>query len=253
MSPFTIRLKFHGDLPFFLRSKTRRETVERVLWEKASVKDVIESCGVPHPEVDLILVDCQPIDFHYTFRADGDVDIYPVGLLPTYFPKNRLQVSNSMEFVADGHLGKLARDLRLLGFDTAYDRDADDRQLLATMKESNRALLTRDRRLLMHAIVQHGYYLRSQNPINQTIEVLRRFDLFSAIAPFTRCLRCNAPLQKVKKTDVIQKLEPLTKIYYEQFRRCMGCGQIYWAGSHFSKLQKRLEEIHAQFRGAEPD
>ena len=247
MSPFRIRLKFHGDLPFFLGSKTRRETVERALREKTSVKDVFESCGVPHPEVDLILVDGRPVDFHHTLRTDGDVDVYPVGLLPTRFPEHHLQVANSTEFVADGHLGKLARDLRLLGFDIAYDRDADDRQLLAIMRESNRALLTRDRRLLMHAIVQHGYYLRSQNPIRQTIEVLRRFGLFSAIAPFTRCLRCNAPLQKVAKADVIQKLEPLTKIYYEQFRRCTGCDQIYWAGSHFSKLQKRLEEIRANF------
>jgi uncharacterized protein len=253
VSPFTIRLKFHGDLPFFLGTKTRPETVERALREKTSVKDVIESCGVPHPEVDLILVDGQPVDFHHTLGTDADVDVYPVGLLPTHFPENHLQVSNSIEFVANGHLGKLARDLRLLGFDVAYDRDADDRQLLAIMRESNRALLTRDRRLLMHAIVQHGYYLRSQNPINQTIEVLRRFDLFSAIAPFTRCLRCNAPLEEVKKNEVIQRLEPLTKIYYEEFRRCMGCGQIYWAGSHFSKLQKRLEEIRAQFRGAQPN
>jgi uncharacterized protein with PIN domain len=247
VSPFIIRLKFHGDLPFFLGSKTRRETVERALREKTSVKDVIESCGVPHPEVDLILVDGQPVDFHHTLRADADVDVYPVGLVPTCFPEKHLQVTNAIEFVADGHLGKLARDLRLLGFDIAYDRDADDRQLLAIMRASNRALLTRDRRLLMHAIVQHGYYLRSQNPINQTIEVLRRFALFSVIAPFTRCLRCNAPLRKVAKADVIQKLEPLTKIYYEQFRRCTGCDQIYWAGSHFSKLQKRLEEIRANF------
>ena len=253
MSPFTIRLKFHGDLPFFLGTKTRPETVERALREKTSVKDVIESCGVPHPEVDLILINGRPVNFGYAHRTDADVDVYPVGLVPTCFTKNRLQVSNLTKFVADGHLGKLARDLRLFGFDVAYDRDADDRQLLAIMRESNRALLTRDRRLLMHAIVQHGYYLRSQNPINQTIEVLRRFDLFSAIAPFTRCLRCNAPLEEVKKNEVIQRLEPLTKIYYEEFRRCMGCGQIYWAGSHFSKLQKRLEEIRAQFRGAQPN
>ena len=253
MSPFTIRLKFHGALPFFLETKTRPETVERALRDKTSVKDVIESCGVPHPEVDLILVDGQPVDFHHTLRMDADVDVYPVGLLPTCFTKNHMQVSNLTKFVADGHLGKLARDLRLLGFDVAYDRDADDRQLLAIMRESNRALLTRDRRLLMHAIVQHGYYLRSQNPINQTIEVLRRFDLFSAIAPFKRCLRCNAPLEEVKKNEVIQRLEPLTKIYYEEFRRCMGCGQIYWTGSHFSKLQERLEEIRAQFRGAQPN
>jgi len=253
VSPFTIRLKFHGDLPFFLGAGTRRETVERALREKTSVKDVIESCGVPHPEVDLILIDGQSVDFHHTLKTDADVDVYPVGLLPTCFAKNRLQVSNSSKFVANGHLGKLARDLRLLGFDVAYDRDADDRQLLAIMRESSRALLTRDRRLLMHAIVQHGYYLRSQNPINQTIEVLRRFDLFSAIAPFTRCLRCNASLEEVKKNEVIQRLEPLTRIYYEKFRRCTGCGQIYWAGSHFSKLQERLEEIRAQFRGAQPN
>lgn len=253
MSPFTIRLKFHGGLPFFLGTKTRPETVERALREKTSVKDVIESCGVPHPEVDLILVDGQSVDFHHPLRTDADVDVYPVGLLPTCFTKNRLQVSNLAEFVADCHLGKLARDLRLLGFDVAYDHDADDRQLLAIMRESNRALLTRDRRLLMHAIVRHGYYLRSQNPINQTIEVLRRFDLFSAIAPFTRCLRCNAPLEEVKKNEVIQRLEPLTKIYYEEFRRCIGCGQIYWAGSHFSKLQERLKEIRAQFRGTQPN
>src|SRR5260370_866484 len=202
VNPFTVRLDLHGDLDFFLRSGARRRSIERSLGEKTSVKDVIESCGVPHPEVDLILVNGQPVDFRHTLRADTDVDVYPVGLLPTHFPENHLQITNSMEFVADGHLGKLARDLRLLGFDIAYDRDADDRQLLAIMRESNRALLTRDRRLLMHAIVQHGYYFRSQNPINQTIEVLRRFDLFSAIAPFKRCLRCNAPLEEVKKNEV---------------------------------------------------
>ena len=253
MSPFKIRLKFHGDLPFFLGTKTRRETVERALREKTSVKDVIESCGVPHPEVDLILVDGQPLDFHHTLRTDADVDVYPVGSSCTHFEKHRLQVSHITHFIVDGHLGTLTRNLRLLGFDIAYDRKAHDQQLLSVMESENRALLTRDRRLLMHAVVQTGYSPRSQNAHEQTIEVVRRFDLFDLIAPFTRCLRCNASLQKVAKADVIEKLEPLTKIYYEEFRRCIGCGQIYWAGSHFSKLQERLEEIRAQFRGAKPN
>jgi uncharacterized protein len=247
VSPFTIRLKFHGDLPFFLRSKTRPEIIERSLREKTSVKDVIESCGVPHPEVDLVLVDGRPVDFHHPLRTDADVDVYPVGMVPTCFAKNRLQISNSTEFVADGHLGTLTRNLRLLGFDIAYDPQAQDRQLLSVMETESRALLTRDRRLLMHAVVQTGYCPRSQNAHEQTIEVVRRFDLFDLITPFTRCLRCNAPLQKVAKADIIEKLEPLTKIYYEQFRRCTGCGQIYWAGSHFSKLQIRLEGMRAQF------
>jgi uncharacterized protein len=245
----TVRLKFHGDLNFFLGSRTRAEIIERSLAEKTSVKDVIESCGVPHPEIDLILVNRQPVDFDYVIENDADIELYPVVTQCSRFKEKRLQATGILCFVADGHLGKLTRNLRLLGFDVAYDHHAQDRQLLRVMERENRALLTRDRRLLMHAIVRHGYCPRSQNADEQTIEVIRRFDLLRAIAPFTRCLRCNARLQKVNKADVIEKLEPLTKIYYEQFRRCTGCGQIYWAGSHFSKLQKRLEEIHAHFNG----
>ncbi len=248
MKRFTVRLNFHGDLVFFLGRKAGVEVIERSLSEKTSVKDVVESCGVPHPEVDLILVDGQPVNFDYALERDTDIDVYPVRFTCTYSEKDRLQVRCIKRFVADGHLGKLTRTLRLLGFDVAYDRQAQDRQLLGVMESENRALLTRDRRLLMHAMVKAGYCPRSQNADEQTIEVIRRFDLFDSIAPFTRCLRCNAPLQEVAKADVIEKLEPLTKIYYNQFRRCTGCGQIYWAGSHFSKLQKRLDEIRANFR-----
>ena len=117
----------------------------------------------------------------------------------------------------------------------------------------NRALLTRDRRLLMHAIVQHGYCPRSQGAEEQTTEVVRRFKLFDLIAPFSRCVRCNARLEDAAKTDIIDKLEPLTKLYYEQFRRCSGCGQIYWAGSHFQKLATRIEKIQARLAGKRGD
>jgi len=244
---FTIRLTFHGDLGFFRGSRPGGEIVERTVHEKTSVKDVIESCAVPHPEVGSILVDGQPVNFAHVVEKDAMVDVYPVQSLPTQFEKHQLQIHCIKRFVVDGHLGKLARNLRLLGFDVAYDQQAQDRQLLGVMESEDRALLTRDRRLLMHAIVKAGYCPRSQNSDEQTIEVIRRFDLFDSIASFTRCLRCNAPLQEVAKADVIEKLEPLTKIYYERFRRCTGCGQIYWAGSHFSKLQKRLDEIRARF------
>jgi len=244
---FTLRLNFHGDLTFFLGRKTRVEIIERSLSEKTSVKDVVESCGVPHPEVDLILVDGRPVKFGYALERGADIEVYPVQSACTYVEKDRLQSTGAKRFVADGHLGKLTRNLRLLGFDVAYDRQAQDRQLLGVMESENRALLTRDRRLLMHTVVKAGYCPRSQDANEQTIEVIRRFDLFRSITPFTRCLRCNAPLQKVRKADVINKLEPLTKIYYKDFRRCAGCSQIYWAGSHFSKLQKRLDEIRANF------
>jgi uncharacterized protein len=243
VSAFRVRLKFHDDLTFFLKSRTRSQVIERNLGEKTSVKDVIESCGVPHPEVDLILVNSKPVNFSHSIVKDADIDLYPVQSQCLLFKEKRLQVRSIKRFVADGHLGTLARNLRLFGFDVAYDRQAQDGQLLSVMEREDRALLTRDRRLLMHAIVRHGYCPRSQNAEDQTIEVIRRFHLFDSITPFTRCLRCNGPLQKVVKADIIQKLEPLTKIYYEDFRRCTGCGQIYWAGSHFSRLHRRLEKI----------
>jgi uncharacterized protein len=243
VSVFRVRLKFHVDLTFFFKSKTSSGIIDRNLGEKTSVKDVIESCGIPHPEVDLILVNKEPVDFSHPIVKDADIDVYPVQSRYLLFTEKRLQVRSVKRFVADGHLGTLARNLRLLGFDVAYDRQAQDRQLLSVTEHEDRALLSRDRRLLMHAIVRLGYCPRSQNADDQTIEVVRRFHLFDSISPFSRCLRCNAPLQKVVKADIIQKLEPLTKIYYEEFRRCTGCGQIYWAGSHFSKLQRRLEKI----------
>ncbi len=171
MSPFPIRLTFHGDLPFFLGSKA--STVERQLSEKTSVKDVIEACGVPHTEVDLIILNGVPVDFACVVDRESSIEVYPVGTRGiTSFAENRLQLTEIRSFVADGHLGKLVRDLRLLGVDVVYDPAAEDRQLVTIASSENRALLTRDRRLLMHAIVRHGYYLRSQEPMEQTLELV---------------------------------------------------------------------------------
>lgn len=245
---FTVRLRVYGDLDFFLSPKTCGGRVERHLREKTSVKDVIESCGIPHPEVDLILVNEKAVDFAYTVTSDAEIELYPPGIQSSCFREKRVQVHTISQFVADGHLGKLVRDLRLLGIDVAYDPAAEDRQLVEIASSNNRALLTRDRHLLMYAAVQHGYYLRSQNPFEQTIEVLQRFDLGSVLTPFSRCLRCNALLESAEKEKVIGQLEPLTKFYYHEFRRCTGCGQVYWSGSHFTKLQKRLEQIRANFK-----
>jgi uncharacterized protein with PIN domain len=249
VKPFKVRLRFHGDLSVFLGSKAGDAVIERRLAEKTSIKDVIESCGVPHPEVDLILVDEQTVGFNHTLANDSKIEVFPVENCGTNRTEKRLQTIGITRFVADGHLGSLTRNLRLLGFDVAYRQNVDDRQLLEVMVRENRALLTRDRPLLMHAIVQHGYWPRSQNADEQTIEVVRRFSLSKLIAPFTRCLRCNATLEEAAKAEIIDKLEPLTKIHYHRFRRCPGCKQIYWSGSHFPKLQKRIEEIRSRARG----
>jgi uncharacterized protein with PIN domain len=240
---FTVRFQFHGDLDFFVRARNASEAVTKVLREKTSVKDAIESCGIPHPEIDLILVGGKSVDFSYQLEVEIKIDIFSVDVSPNLFAAHRLQRRGITKFVADGHLGKLARDLRLLGIDVSYDNVATDAQLIEIATSQDRALLTRDRRLLMHAVIQNGYCPRSDSAEEQTIKVIRRFDLAKASAPFTRCLHCNAALSRVQKQEIINKLEPLTKIYYEDFRRCTKCGQIYWAGSHFEKLQARIERI----------
>ncbi|CAN5366814.1 Mut7-C RNAse domain-containing protein [soil metagenome] len=242
---FQLKLRFHGDLPIFVRPKRLAQQVVRQLHEKTSIKDAIEACGVPHPEIDLILVDDAPVDFAYQLHANARIEVYPVPAPAELFPANRLQRRGRRQFVADGHLGKLTRDLRLLGIDVAYSPLASDAELVALSVAEERALLTRDRPLLMHAAVRDGYYPRSQSAEEQTREVICRFELTSWIAPFTRCLRCNNLLAAISKAEVFEQLEPLTKIYYQTFRRCPACRQIYWGGSHFAKLQKRIERLLA--------
>jgi len=242
---FRIEVHFYGDLPLFVRPRRGRTVVERQLREKTSVKDAIEACGVPHPEIDLILVNQQPVDFTNLLQSAATIEVFPVPAPPQLYPASRLQRRGRERFVADGHLGKLTRDLRLLGIDVAYAPQASDRELVALSGNDDRALLTRDRPLLMHAAVRDGYYPRSQLAEEQTREVINRFELRPAIRPFARCLRCNGLLAGVEKGEVIAQLEPLTKIYYEAFRRCGQCGQIYWGGSHFEKLQARIDRLLA--------
>ena len=240
---FAVALRFHGDLPFFLKRDEADGLVVRRLREKTSVKDVIEACGVPHTEVDLILCEGAPCDFRFHLAQHAEVHVFPPSAATDSHAASRLQRRDHSRFVVDGHLGKLARDLRLLGFDTVYRNDAYDASLLRTALEEDRALLTRDRRLLMHAKVRDGYCPRSHFVEEQLAEVTRRFQLGATARPYTRCLRCNGALEPVPKETVIDELEPLTKIYYEDFRRCLACAHVYWAGSHFGKLQARIAAI----------
>jgi uncharacterized protein with PIN domain len=233
---------FHGGLDYFLKPEDRlKQPIGRLVARKSSVKDIIESCGVPHCEVDLVLVDRDPSTLFCQLTVDSVLNVHPFS--PQHGVSLRLQNRAIRTFVADGHLGKLVRDLRMLGIDVAYRNDASDRELLNIMQRENRALLTRDRRLLMHRIVNDGYFPRSQQPFEQTIETIRRFELANELAPFSRCARCNGVLNRATKEAVIDRLEPLTRLYYHDFKQCPDCGQTYWRGSHMAKLEQRFYQI----------
>jgi len=203
-----------------------------------SVKDIIEGLGVPHTEVDLILLNGVSVGFDQSV-ADGDrMSVYPVfeSLDIGAVSAVRARPLRVVRFAADVHLGRLAGYLRLAGFDTLYRNDWEDDQLATVAPREHRMLLTRDRRLLMRRVVTHGYLVRSERPREQLAEVFERFDLWSSLRPFTRCSVCNGAVGAVPKAEVATGLPPRTAAHYDEFWRCDGCGRVYWCGSHYRSL-----------------
>jgi uncharacterized protein with PIN domain len=175
------------------------------------------------------------------------VSVYPVFEAFDITPLARLRprVLRTPRFVLDAHLGTLARYLRLLGFDALYRNDYDDAELAAISANEHRILLTRDRGLLKRRIVTHGIFVRDDNPRAQIRDIVSRLDLGGLIRPLSRCTRCNGVLAPVEKAEIADRLEPKTRRYYDRFLRCAECGQIYWKGSHFARLEKTLEDLLA--------
>lgn len=230
---------FHGDLPALLRGRWRRQNpVMQEVTRSASIKDVLESFGLPHTEVGELLCNGRPVDFSWPVTEGQIFDIFPV--LP---PWNVLSPSllrpvplPAVRFLADANVGRLARYLRLAGFDTLYDWRWDDDRIVAAVGRENRIVLSRDLGLLKRKQIDFGRSIRATDPVAQLREVLGLLDLTGEMRPFTRCLECNTPLQPVDKEAVLHRLEPLTKKYYADFSRCPGCDRIYWPGSHRAKM-----------------
>ncbi len=200
-----------------------------------SAKHLIESVGIPHTEIGSVQVGSIPVSAGYLVRDGDQVQVF--GNAPGS------DFDDEPRFVIDGHLGRLASHLRMLGLDCLYEGDYDDAILAHISLEEDRILLTRDRRLLMHRSITRGYLLRSLDPRTQLLEVLRRFALRDWIRPFQRCIRCNHLLEFVEKEAVLDRLEPLTKLYFEDFRICPACRQVYWKGSHYERMQALIATL----------
>ncbi len=235
-----VRVRAYAELNDFLPADRRQTVFEVVCADRTSVKDLLEGAGIPHTEIDLLLVNGEPADFGLRL-ADGDrVAAYPVfeALDVGGVTRVRPEPLREVRFVLDGHLGRLAAFLRLAGFDAFYLRDAGDAELAAVSAADRRILLTRDQGLLKRRAVTHGYAVRSPRPAEQLTEVLQRFDLRRLVRPFTRCMRCNGLLTAVSRDEVAGLVPPRSYEAFDRFLRCEGCGKIYWQGSHHERLSR---------------
>ncbi len=238
-------LRFHGDLAGLVRRSAGpalgpgrvRYPADRA----ASLKDVAEACGVPHTEIDGIVADGAPVGFGLPLAGGSSVDFLPPTppLDPTLPHVLRPPLSR-LAFLADVNVGRLAALLRLLGQDCVRAGDEADADVAQRAAAEGRVLLTRDRRLLRRKVVAHGRLIRSNEPREQLGEVLRLYGLAGPFALFSRCLRCNEPLRPVAKAEVLPRLEPRTRLYYDEFHRCPACGRIYWRGSHHEGMRRML-------------
>ena len=241
----TAQFRFYAELnDFFAENmKQKSQTVEFLI--PSSVKDMIESMGVPHTEIDLIIVNGKSVDFNYHVQDKDEVHVYPVFETFDISPiiKLRPEPLRNPRFVADCHLGRLAKYMRLLGFDTVYENDLDDTTIAKISMNDTRIILTKDRGLLKRKSVMHGYYVREVNPKNQVAEVIKRFDLRNMTNPFTRCLKCNGTISRIKKEIEIERLLENIKTSYREFFICNECDQIYWKGSHYEKMLNLINSM----------
>lgn len=240
-----VEIRAYAELNDFLGPESRGRAVCRPCQSHQTVKDVLEAMGIPHTEIDLILVNGAPVGFEHRPAAGDRIAVYPMFEALDIGSTARLRPEplRDPRFVIDVNLGRLARLLRVLGFDVWWSNDADDQTLADISLEHQRILLTRDRGLLKRRAITHGLFVHSQQPEEQTLEVLRRLDLRRRVAPFTRCVRCNGTLVPVTKEQVLDRLEPLTRRYYDEFGRCTDCGQIYWPGAHFERLTSLVDGV----------
>ncbi len=240
-----VELRFYEELNDFLPINKRRVAFQHPLVANQSVKDLIESVGVPHTEVDLILVNGLSVDFSKIIKNGDKISVYPMFEVFDISSVAHLRPKPLREpkFILDVHLGKLARYLRLLGFDTIYNNQYEDSVIRDLARAEHRIILTRDVELLKHKKVTHGYWVRETNPEKQAVEILRKFDLQKNIIPFSRCLVCNGKLMSVNKKMIIQDLQPKTIKYYQAFYQCHHCHKIYWEGSHLVKMNALIKRL----------
>jgi uncharacterized protein with PIN domain len=240
-----VYFRFYEELNDFLPPDKRKIDFVYTFRGNPGIKDPIEVLGVPHTEVDLIIVNGESVAFDYKLRDGDRVSVYPVFESFDISPLVRLRERplRDIRFIVDVNLGKLARNLRLLGFDCLYRNDYTDAEVVKINQEQQRIILTRDKRLLFHRCITHGHLVPDDDPVQQTQKVLKRFQLENEIRPFHRCLDCNGHIQPVDKAEVRDVLYPKTSLFYDKFYQCADCRKVYWQGPHFNQMIEKIRQI----------
>lgn len=235
-----VTIRFYEELNDFLEEDKKKVNFSVKTNPGQTVKDLIESENVPHTEVDLILVNSKSVNFSWQVMAGDRISVYPVfeSLDIKNTTKLRPLPLRATQFILDVNLGKLARYLRIGGFDTLYSNSYKDKEIAEISAWENRILLTRDRYLLKRSIIQRGHWIRSKHAVSQYQAVLERFDLTDSVSLFSRCPQCNGNLRQVDKNDILDRLTPKTAMYYDNFKICDCCGKIYWKGNHYYNFIK---------------
>jgi uncharacterized protein with PIN domain len=241
----TVFFRFYEELNDFLPVEKRKTRFKHKFIDRTSVKDMIESLGVPHTDVDLILVNGNSVNFSYILNDKDDISVYPV--FESFDISNiqhlRAEPLRNPKFILDVHLGTLARYLRMIGFDTKYRNNYSDDEIVEISLRDKRTILTKDKGILKRNNVTHGYWIRNDAPELQLKEVVDRFNLKKQIKAFERCLECNTILEKIDKEKVIPKLPLKVKERQNEFWYCKTCDKIYWPGTHFEKMKKIIGRL----------
>ncbi len=240
----TSTFRFYEELNDFLAPELRRREFSAPCARAATTKHMIEALGVPHTEVELILVNGESVGFDRLLQDGDRVAVYPRFEAFDITPLLRVREWPLREtsFVADAHLGGLARLLRMAGFDTLYRNDFADREIADISIREGRIVLTRDRELLKLRDITHGCYVHALKPTQQFQEIVERLDLARSIHPFTRCMECNAPLRAIDKAQVLERLPPSVQARHQRFTTCDLCNRIYWEGTHWQRMRALLDE-----------
>ena len=242
----TATFRFHQELNAFLPRDRRERSFAAECARQATTKHMIEALGVPHTEVQALLVNGEPSSFERILAEGDHVAAYarcPQAGQEVMGDALRARPRERMRFVADSHLGSLARLLRMAGYDTLYDNHYHDDEVEALATDNDRIVLTRDRELLKRRAIVHGCYVHALDPERQLRELFARLGLASGARPFSLCLHCNLPLRAVDKAYILERLPESVRVLHDSFTTCDHCGRIYWKGSHYKRMAALLDAV----------